>query len=51
MTNQQILFVADTAFIDSVTIDQHKFLSVFPQERGDGAYRASLSNLAQPSKL
>ena len=51
MSNQQVLFVADTAFIDPATIQKHQLLSVFPQERGDGAYRTSLDNLAQRSKL
>ena len=51
MSNQQILFVADTAFINLTTIKQHRLLSVFPHEEGDGAYRASLENLAQRSKL
>ena len=51
MSNQQILFVADTAFINLTTTKQHRLLSVFPHEEGDGAYRASLENLAQRSKL
>ena len=51
MSNQQVLLVADTAFIDSTTIQKYQLLSVFPRERGDGAYRASLDNLAERSKL
>jgi hypothetical protein len=51
MLNQQVLFVADTAFINSATIKQHNLLSVFPMEERDGAYRASLDNLLERSKL
>ena len=51
MLNQQVLFVADTAFINSTTIKQHNLLSVFPMKEGDGAYRASLDNLLERSKL
>jgi hypothetical protein len=51
MPNQQVLFVADIAFIDSTITKKYQFLSVFPQERGDRAYRASLDNLAKRSKL
>lgn len=51
MPNQQILFVADTAFIDSATIKQHNLLSIFPREEGDGAYRANLDSLLARSKL
>jgi hypothetical protein len=51
MLNQQVLFVADTAFINSATIKQHNLLSVFPMEGRDGAYRASLDNLLERSKL
>ena len=51
MSNQQILFVADKAFGDFETIKEHNLLSVFPREGGDGAYRSSLENLLQRSKL
>lgn len=51
MSNQQILFIADTAFIDSLTIKQRNLLSVFPEEEGDGAYRADLDGLLKRSKL
>jgi hypothetical protein len=51
MSSQQILFVADTAFINSITTQQHQLLSVFPLSEGDGAYRASLDDLAKRSKL
>ncbi len=51
MLNQRILLVADTAFIDSETIKQHRLLSVFPREVGDGAYRSSLDELLQRSRL
>ncbi len=51
MSEQKILFVADTAFIDSAKIKKHNLLSVFPRKREDGAYRASLDSLLQRSKL
>ena len=51
MPNQQSLFVADTAFIEPHTIDKYNLLSVFPRKKGDGAYRGSLDNLLQRSKL
>ena len=51
MPKQHLLFVADTAFIDSSIKEQYVLLSVFPQEQGDGAYRASLDELLQRSKL
>jgi hypothetical protein len=51
MPNEQILFVADTAFIDSTITQKYKFLSVFPRERDDGAYRANLDELLQRSKF
>jgi putative transferase (TIGR04331 family) len=51
MSSKQVLFVADTAFIDSKIIKQYQLLSVFPRERGDRAYRASLDELLQRSKL
>ena len=51
MSNQKVLFVADTAFIDPITIQQHQLLSVFPKELDDGAYRTSLDELLFRSKL
>jgi hypothetical protein len=51
MLNQHLLFVADTTFIDSSIKEQYALLSIFPQEQGDGAYRASLDELLQRSKL
>ncbi|MDC0381306.1 hypothetical protein OAM94_01210, partial [Nitrospinae bacterium] len=51
MSNQKVLFVADTAFIDSATTQQHQLLSVFPKEVDDGAYRSSLDDLLLRSKL
>ena len=51
MFDQQILFVADTAFVDSETVKQRNLLSVFPRKAGDGAYRDNLDNLLQRSKL
>ena len=51
MPNEQMLFVADTAFIDPTITQKYKFLSVFPRERDDGAYRANLDELLQRSKF
>ncbi len=51
MSSEKILFVADTAFIDSTTTQKHQLLPVFPREQGDGAYRASLDKLVERSKL
>lgn len=51
MRNEQVLLIADTAFIDSATIKHYNLLSVFPREAGDGAYRANLDSLLQRSKL
>ncbi len=51
MSNEKVLFVADTAFIGSTTTEKYKLLTVFPRKYGDGAYRASLDNLAYRSKL
>ena len=51
MSNEKVLFVADTAFIDSKITQKHQLLPVFPREQGDGAYRASLDKLVKRSKL
>jgi hypothetical protein len=51
MSSQPVLLLADKAFIDPSITQQYKLLSVFPEEAGDEAYRASLDNLAQRSKL
>ena len=51
MSNQQLLFIADTAFIDHSITQQYALLPVFPRESGDGAYRASLDELLRWSKL
>lgn len=60
MENQQIanlnssrpaILVADTAFVESATIEKFNLLSVFPREEGDGAYRASSEDLLRRSKL
>ena len=51
MSNEKVLFVADTAFIDSKITQKHQLLPVFPREQGDGAYRASLDQLVKRSKL
>ena len=51
MSSQQLLFIADTAFIDHSITQQYALLPVFPRESGDGAYRANLDELLHRSKL
>jgi putative transferase (TIGR04331 family) len=51
MQNNKTLFIADTAFLNKQIIKQHQLLSVFPEEVGDKAYRASLDEMLQRSKL
>lgn len=51
MQNHRTLFIADTAFISQQISKQHQLLSVFPRKAEDGAYRASLDELFQRSKL
>ena len=51
MTKKKIILVADTAFIDAQVINQHQLVSVFPREKGDGAFRTSYADLLHRSKL
>jgi hypothetical protein len=51
MSHSPSLLVADIAFVEPSVARERKLLSVFPMRKGDGAYRATLDQLLERSRL
>lgn len=51
MSPSPSLLVADLAFVDPSVASVRKLISVFPMRHGDGAYRATLDQLLERSRL
>lgn len=51
MNSNRKFLIADTAFVNKIKKNQFEFISVFPQEKNDNAYRMNLEQLLERSKL